>query len=120
MKFNDQVYALVRRIPYGKVLTYGSVAVLLDNRRGARAVGWALNSLPAGTDVPWWRVINASGRISIRSNSHSHEEQRRLLEAEGVKFDANETVELRDKRGVLWAPGDWERLEIRNLIDADS
>lgn len=116
MKFNEQVYALVKRIPYGKVLNYGSVAILLGNQRGARAVGWALNSLPAGSDVPWWRVINAAGRISIRSNQHSREEQRRLLEAEGAEFDDNEAVRMSGQTGAMWIPSDWERLEIRNLI----
>lgn len=120
MKFNEQVYSLVRLIPSGRVLTYGAVAVLLGNQRGARAVGWALNSLPAGSNVPWWRVINAAGRISIRSNEHSREEQRRLLEAEDVQFDESETVRLHGQQGKMWSPGDWEKLEIRNLVEADS
>src|SRR5260221_13941681 len=120
MKFNDQVYALVRLIPSGKVLNYGSVAALLGNLRGARAVGWALNSLSAGTDVPWWRVINAAGKVSIRSNQHSRDEQRRLLEAEGVQFDENESIRLYGQAGKIWTPTDWELLEIRNLIGGDS
>ena len=65
--FNQLVYALVRHIPPGKVLNYGRVAYLLGVPRGARAVGWALSLLKHGDQgVPWHRVVNAHGRVSIK------------------------------------------------------
>ena len=114
MNFNTLVYALIRRIPPGKVLTYGRVAALLEVPRGARAVGWALRRLPDGSDVPWHRVINAAGHISTRDVEHGELVQRALLEAEGVHFDDQDTVKLHGPDGVLWKPSPWE---IRDLID---
>ncbi len=86
----ERVYAVVRRIPCGTVASYGQVARLLDWPRGARTVGWALRALPSGSDVPWHRVINAQGRISIGDV----ERQRRLLEAEGVVFNTEGRIDL--------------------------
>ena len=82
--FFELVYEVVRHIPPGKVATYGQVARLLGNPRAARTVGWALHSLPEGHDVPWHRVINAQGRISLPGEGG--ELQRALLESEGVEF----------------------------------
>ena len=89
--FFQQVYAVVRQIPHGRVASYGQVAAILGHPRAARTVGWALASLRDSqeTEVPWQRVINAQGRISIRSLRHAAAEQRMLLEAEGVEFDEN-------------------------------
>ncbi len=88
--FFEQVYAVVRQIPHGKVASYGQIAALLGHPRAARTVGWALASLAEReeNDVPWQRVINSQGRISISNLRHSADEQRMLLEAEGVEFDA--------------------------------
>jgi methylated-DNA-protein-cysteine methyltransferase related protein len=99
--FYQQVYALVRQVPAGKVVTYGQVAALLGSPRAARAVGYALRFLPAGSDVPWHRVINYQGGISPRYPAESPIIQRVLLEAEGVCFDAQERVELARYR---WHP----------------
>jgi len=64
--FYHRIYRVVRHIPKGRVATYGIIA-RLAGRPGARArVGWALSALPEDNDVPWWRVINAAGRISFR------------------------------------------------------
>lgn len=95
--FFEQVYEVVRRIPPGQVASYGQVAAILGHPRAARTVGWALASLPdhLEAEVPWHRVINSQGRISIRHLRHSAEEQRRLLEAEGVEFDADGRVDWR-------------------------
>ena len=79
-----QVYALVRRIPAGRMVTYGQVAALLGRPRAARAVGGAMGRCPAG--VPWHRVVNAQGRISRRSRAASMVTQRMLLEREGVRL----------------------------------
>jgi methylated-DNA-protein-cysteine methyltransferase related protein len=97
--FNRQVWDVVRGIPRGRVATYGHVARLVplpsgvdpDTYRafGARWVGSALAACP--DDVPWQRVLNAKGEISLRAGA---EHQRRLLEAEGVAFDAKGRVDL--------------------------
>lgn len=100
--FNERVFALVRRIPRGKVLTYGRVAALLGVPRGARAVGWALHSAPMGGDVPWQRVVNGQGRISTRCETHAADLQRELLIAEGVRFSAEDALALADFANVLW------------------
>lgn len=94
MDFYEQVYALLRQVPRGTVVTYGQVAVLLGSPRAARAVGYALRFLPAGSDVPWHRVLNHRGQISLRTSLESPRLQRLLLEAEGVVFDAADCVEL--------------------------
>lgn len=95
--FFTQAIEMIKRVPYGEVTTYGQVAVLISGSvRGARAVGFALAALndEEAKTVPWWRVINAQGRIS---NSRAHNgavRQRELLEAEGVEFDEDEHVDL--------------------------
>ncbi|MCA9291232.1 MAG: MGMT family protein [Phycisphaerales bacterium] len=82
-----RIYAAVRRIPRGRVATYGQIALLADLPGHARQVGYALNALEHER-VPWHRVVNAQGRISLRAVSGAEFEQRRRLEAEGVEFDA--------------------------------
>ncbi|MGH2544946.1 MAG: MGMT family protein, partial [Ardenticatenaceae bacterium] len=77
----------VRRIPPGEVTTYGQISILISGTiRGARAVGYALAALSDedARVVPWWRVINAQGRISNSNSRHSAPRQRALLEAEGI------------------------------------
>ena len=78
-----RVYALVRRIPRGRVASYGSIARALGMPRGARTVGWALAA--CGDDVPWHRVVNAQGKISWRPTGGYHL-QRARLHQEGVRF----------------------------------
>lgn len=89
-RFFERVYGLVRRIPPGSVATYGQIAVMLGSPRGARAVGWALRALPAGSGVPWHRVLNARGQISLQPPHH----QRALLEEEGVPFEEDGRIDL--------------------------
>lgn len=86
------IYATVRRIPAGRVASYGQVALEAGLRGAARQVGYALHALPGGSAVPWHRVINAQGRISLRD--HSGITQRLLLGREGVRFDAGARVDL--------------------------
>ncbi len=81
-RFHRAVYRLVREIPRGQVATYGQIAALLGYPRAARAVGYAMRHCPL--DVPWHRVVNASGGISLRANVGSMLTQRVLLEQEGV------------------------------------
>jgi len=82
------------RIPKGRVATYGLVARLAGRPGAARTVGWALSALPDDADVPWWRVLNAAGRISLSGADHGSVLQRALLLREGVKFAAGGAVNL--------------------------
>lgn len=84
--FASEVYRLVKRCPRGRIVSYGGVAAMLGKPRSARAVGKALNSLPDDSGVPWWRVVNSRGEVSIRGVEHGEILQRTLLEREGVKF----------------------------------
>jgi methylated-DNA-protein-cysteine methyltransferase-like protein len=102
--FFEQVYQVVRCIPPGKVATYGQIARILGKPRGARTVGWALHSLPEGSDVPWQRVINARGIITLDERGLGGAIQRSLLEAEGIEFDEQGRVDL-EVWG--WAGLDW-------------
>lgn len=89
-----RIYAIVKRIPRGRVATYGQIATLAGLDGHARQVGYALHSLPDRSDIPWHRVINAKGEVSPRSASDSHELQRMLLEEEGVEFSLDGKVSL--------------------------
>lgn len=100
--FNERVYALVKCIPRGKVLSYSGVAQLLGVPHGARAVGWALHALPTQSEVPWHRVVNAQGRISTHCEAHSECLQRDLLRAEGVTFDNKDHRKLRNFNAIMW------------------
>lgn len=93
-----RIYAVVKRIPRGRVATYGQVATLAGLDGHARQVGYALHNLPSRSNVPWHRVINARGEISPRSAGDSHELQRMLLEAEGVEFSLDGRVALKKYR----------------------
>ena len=82
-----KIYAAVSRIPKGRVATYGQIASLAGLPRQARLVGYAMHALPAESDVPWHRVVNAAGKISIRGDGLGHDElQAQLLRREGVRF----------------------------------
>jgi methylated-DNA-protein-cysteine methyltransferase-like protein len=97
-----RIYAAVRRIPRGRVATYGQIATLAGLRGHARQVGYAMAALRAGTTVPWHRVINAQGKVSARrGDTGGRPRQRRLLEREGVRFDARGMVSLDRYR---WRP----------------
>jgi len=91
--FYHRIYRIVRHIPKGRVATYGIVARLAGRPGAARTVGWALSALPEDSDVPWWRVINVAGRISL-AGDHSAVLQRALLLREGVKFVPGGAVNL--------------------------
>jgi methylated-DNA-protein-cysteine methyltransferase-like protein len=93
----ERIWAVVRQIPAGKVATYGQIASIVGDCT-ARMVGYAMAATPSGHDVPWQRVINAQGKISLRAHSEGAALQRRLLESEGIRFDANGKVNLRAYR----------------------
>jgi methylated-DNA-protein-cysteine methyltransferase-like protein len=91
----QSIFRVIRRVPPGKVVTYGQVAELAGMPRHARQVGYALAALPAGTTVPWFRVVNALGRISERRRPGPELTQRMLLQSEGVRFDGSGRISLR-------------------------
>jgi methylated-DNA-protein-cysteine methyltransferase-like protein len=99
--FRASVYAVVSRIPRGRVMTYGQVALALGMPRAARVVGGALHLLGGGSDVPWHRVVNRHGMISTRCPEHSMWEQAARLRAEGVAVDDALTLDLARYR---WLP----------------
>lgn len=95
MKGNfERIYDVIKRIPKGKVATYGQVAKLAGLPRHARQVGFALAALPEGARVPWQRVVNAAGKVSAREHPNSQERQRALLEREKVSFDERGRIEF--------------------------
>lgn len=91
-------YAIIKKIPRGKVATYGQIAALAGHPRHARHVGFALSALPSGGKVPWHRVVNSQGQISKRGLDGNDEWQRVLLEEEGVEFGAQGRIALRRYR----------------------
>jgi len=94
------VWKLVRRIPKGRVMTYGQIANSIESRLSPRAVGWAMSGCPKG--VPWQRVVNASGGCSTDQLADGAPGlQRAFLEREGVEFRANGTLDLERYR---WVP----------------
>ncbi len=92
----QRIYDMVRRVPYGKVTTYGRIAELVGGCT-ARMVGYAMAALKSGShpDVPWQRVINAKGKVSVHGDGIGNAMQRAILEDEGVVFDANDKVDFR-------------------------
>ena len=95
---SDQVYRLVKKIPRGRVTTYGAMARALRLRGGARAAGYAMAACPSGRGIPWHRVVGAGGRLLIREPHASL--QRRLLETEGVAIEGRAV----DMKRYAWAP----------------
>lgn len=90
-----RVYALVRACPPGRVTTYGWLAAAIGFPRGARMVGWFMNKIPKGKDVPAQRVINSKGELSGSWAFGERGRMRALLEAEGVVFDDAGRVDLK-------------------------
>jgi methylated-DNA-protein-cysteine methyltransferase related protein len=87
-----RIYAVVRRVPRGRVASYGLIARVVGAGCGARTVGYALAAMPDKCDVPWQRIVNREGRVSLPGLGG--EVQRALLEAEGVVFDALHRIDL--------------------------
>jgi methylated-DNA-protein-cysteine methyltransferase-like protein len=89
----DRIYRVIRRVPRGRVATYGQIAELAK-ASGPRQVGYALHALPDGHDLPWHRIINARGMVSLDSGIGGGSLQRALLEAERITFDTKGRVDL--------------------------
>ena len=99
--FKQRVIEVVRMIPYGKVVSYGQVALYIGVPRAARQVGWVLNGTEGKTDLPWWRVINREGRITIDGTKFNDKElQRKLLQAEGIVVSKDFLVDMSTYRFV--------------------
>lgn len=107
----QRILAVVRQIPCGRVATYGQIA-WIEGSCTPRMVGYALAGLPEGSDIPWQRVINSQGMISPRADGSGTIEQRQRLEAEGVRFDAEDRVDF-DRFG--WSGPDPVWLEAHGL-----
>jgi methylated-DNA-protein-cysteine methyltransferase-like protein len=92
-----KIYDTICQIPHGKVVTYGQIASIVGNCT-ARMVGYALAATPEDIEIPWHRVINSQGKISLKT---FEDLQRKLLESEGIVFDKSDKVSLRKYR---WNP----------------
>lgn len=97
---DERIRKVVASIPRGKVLTYGAVAVLAGRPGRSRRVGAVLRGLPDGSDLPWFRVVNHRGGISLPEGSEDYQRQRRLLAKEGIALRENGTLEL--ARHLWW------------------
>jgi methylated-DNA-protein-cysteine methyltransferase-like protein len=83
-----EVYEAVKMIPYGHVVSYGQVAAAVGQPRSARLVGWLLAYLPANSEVPWHRVVNRKGELSIINPHVTAQQQAQLLIKEGIKINS--------------------------------
>lgn len=90
--FRQRAITAIYAIPYGKVTTYGEIAKQAGSARAARQVGGILRKLPAGSKLPWFRVINRQGKISLTGEGYQHQHQ--ALLAEGIVFDADDKIDL--------------------------
>lgn len=86
MSNQEKIWQVVHSIPPGKVMSYGQVAKLADLPGYGRYVGYVLKNLPAGTKLPWYRVVNSQGRLSFPRDSIQYKTQKSRLEAEGIVF----------------------------------
>lgn len=93
--FSKKVIAAIKKIPKGKVATYGQIAKLAGKPQGSRGVAWLLNSSSQAHGLPWQRVINSQGKISFPLYSDGYLRQRGLLEREGVEFVDSGAVDLK-------------------------
>jgi methylated-DNA-protein-cysteine methyltransferase related protein len=98
---HKSIYAMAHRIPVGHVATYGQIATLIGFPRHARQIGYALAALENNTSIPWHRVVNARGKISPRGIYGSDDYQRLLLEEEGITFNDNDSISLKQ---FQWQP----------------
>lgn len=90
-----RIYEVVRRVPEGRVATYGQVAVMAGLPGHARQVGYALHACRPEDELPWQRIVNAKGEISLRSEPGYEGLQRAILESEGVEFDPAGRIDLK-------------------------
>ena len=97
--FKQRVLEVIRMVPYGKVASYGQIALFVGAPRAARQVGWILNQTEGKVDLPWWRIVNNAGRISIKGTKYNDRElMRKLLRAEGVDVKEDMTFDIETYR----------------------
>lgn len=94
-EFSAKVIALIRKVPAGKIATYGQIAKLAGKPQGARGVAWILNSSSKAHKLPWQRILNSSGKISFPVDSAEYRKQRKLLENEGIVFGDKGQIDLK-------------------------
>lgn len=99
-----RIYGMVRRVPPGRVASYGQIATLIGSPRASQVVGWALRVLKPGTRVPWYRIINKAGMISIENMRAPKELQVKLLREEGVEVAEREGNFFVDMERYAWRP----------------
>ena len=104
----DQIYTVVKMVPRGSVATYGQIAALAGDRRGARTVGWALHSNPDSKSIPCYRVVSKEGRVSPAFVFGGENMQISLLEKDGIPCDDG----IVDLEKFLWRPDEAEIYEI--------
>ena len=98
-QYRERVYRIVRRIPPGRVMTYGQIAYMLGEGYTPRTVGFVMHG--ADDRTPWHRVINSQGRCSTMRIVLPHDKQQRMLETEGVNFDKSGRCDLEK---LIWKP----------------
>jgi methylated-DNA-protein-cysteine methyltransferase-like protein len=96
----QRIKDVIKKIPRGKVATYGQIATCAGNPRAARLVIWVLNSTSQKDKLHWHRVINGKGKISLKPG-HGYEIQKGMLQKEGVEFDEKDSIDF-DR--YLWTP----------------
>lgn len=97
--FTQKVIQVVQSIPPGTVVSYGQVAAYIGVPRAARQVGWTLRQIENSVTIPWWRVINNAGRISIEGNLHNDKTlQKKLLQQEGIEVNGDFTLKIEKYR----------------------
>lgn len=92
--FKDRVIAIIKKVPYGRVTTYGTIATMANFPRGGRFVGGVLHFNSEKMDLPWYRIINRNGYISTNCPEHVKALQKALLEAEGIEVTRNFMIDL--------------------------
>ena len=114
--FDQRVRAVVTCIPHGRLSTYGQVADWIGAYGCARQVGWALRRVRLPSPIPWQRVVNAQGRISMSPSREGTDwMQRELLIAEGIPVDADGRLPL---KRFLWSPDEGQMAEMDQLLKA--
>jgi methylated-DNA-protein-cysteine methyltransferase-like protein len=115
LSFKEKVYNAVKTIPQGTIASYGQIALMIGIPRAARQVGWILAKVTDDQQIPWWRIINNKGYISIKNNEYSALEQKKKLENENIKVTDDFQIDMKLYRYTI-NQQDIEKLE----IDTDS
>lgn len=99
-KFKEGVIKIVSLVPKGKIVSYGQVALYIGMPRAGRQVGWILNKLEEGTEIPWWRVVNKKGYLSIKGSRYTANDQKDLLIKEGIEIEDDFSFDIERYRFV--------------------